>query len=330
MSKNIVLAALLACAAAPVLAQSSVTAFGLIDLSVGTGKVAGTNASLKTADSGKMTTSFFGFRGTEDLGGGLAATFQLEGFLRADAGVNGRFTGDNFWARNANVGLASKDWGTLKIGRNTTTLFVSALNFNAFGDSFGYSPTIRHIFSSNTVTGDSGWSDSVLYTTPNYSGFTASAFVAAGEGGGGGGRNVAATGTYVKGPLGGSLVYQKVQKDNGATPVDDTSVWMASGSYDFGAVKLFGQYAKAENLTRRVDYKIYEAGASVPIGAGKLLVQYGQISPSAGAGRKTWSVGYDYWLSKRTDVYLVGMSDKITGTGAATGNSVSLGMRHRF
>ena len=49
---------------------------------------------------------------------------------------------------------------------------TSTINFNAFGDSFGYSPSVRHIYTSNTVTGDSGWSDSVLYTTPNMGGFT--------------------------------------------------------------------------------------------------------------------------------------------------------------
>ena len=318
--------AVMALAAGEAAAQSSVTAFGLLDVSAGTSKAPGANASVKGVDSGKMTTSYIGFKGNEDLGGGLSALFQLESFLRADAGLNGRFTGDNFWARNALVGLSSKELGTVKIGRNTTTLFVSALNFNAFGDSFGYSPTIRHIFSSNTVTGDSGWSDSVLYTTPSFGGFTASAFVAAGEGSGG--RNVAASGTYVAGPLGASLVYQKVRKDNGATPVDDTTTWMGSGSYDFGVVKLFAQYAKATNDTKHIDYKISELGASVPIGQGKLLVQYGQIRQSVGAGRKTWSFGYDYWLSKRTDMYLVGMSDRIDGLSA--GNSLSVGMRHRF
>jgi predicted porin len=326
MKKNITVLALLTLAAAGAQAQSSVTAFGLLDLSAGSSRAPGASASVKSLDSGKMTTSYIGFRGSEDLGGGLSAIFQLESFLRADAGLNGRFTGDNFWARNAIVGLSSKEWGTVKVGRNTTTLFVATLSFNAFGDSFGYSPSVRHIFSSNTVTGDSGWSDSVLYTTPNMAGFTGSAFVAAGEGSGG--RNMAASGTYVNGPLAGALVYQKVKKDNGATAVDDTTVWMGHGSYDFGLVKLFGQYAKATNDTRRIDYKIYEAGVSVPIGLGKLLAQYGQISPSAGAGRKTWTVGYDYWLSKRTDVYVVGMSDKVAGLSA--GNSFSVGMRHRF
>ncbi len=307
-------------------AQSSVTAFGLIDVSAGSSRAPGASASIKSVDSGKMTTSYLGFKGSEDLGDGLSALFQLETFLRADTGLNGRFTGDSFWARNALVGLSSKAFGSVKLGRNTTTLFVSALSFNAFGDSFGYSPTIRHIFSSNTVTGDSGWSDSVLYTTPNFSGFTASAFVAAGEGSGR--RNVAVSGTYMAGPLGASLVYQKVQKDNGSTPVDDTTVTMGSGSYDFGIVKVFAQYAQATNDTKHVDYKISELGAAVPIGQGKLLMQAGQIKPSTGAGRKTWTVGYDYMFSKRTDLYAVGMSDRIDGL--STGNSFSVGMRHRF
>jgi predicted porin len=325
MIKKTLLAGLIVLMSGSALAQSSVTAFGLVDMSVGSTKAPGATASIKGAESGKMTTSYFGFRGNEDLGGGLAAIFQLEGFLRADSGQSGRFTGDTFWARNALVGLSSKEWGTLKIGRNTTTLFVATLSFNAFGDSFGYSPSIRHIFSSGTVTGDSGWSDSVLYTTPNIAGFTGSAFVAAGEGAGG--RNVAASGTYVNGPLAGALVYQKVQKD-GATAVDDTTVWMGNGSYDLGVVKLFGQYAKATNDTRRIDYKIYEAGIAIPVGLGKLLAQFGQISPSAGAGRKTWTVGYDHFISKRTDLYAMAMSDKITALSG--GNSFSVGMRHRF
>ena len=326
MNQKTLAAGLITLLSLPALAQSSITAYGLIDVSAGISKAPGAAASVKSVDSGKMTTSYYGFRGVEDLGGGLSATFNLEGFLRADIGASGRSATDNYWARAANVGLSSKEWGTLRIGRNTTTLFVATLSFNPFGDSFGYSPSIRHIFTSNTVTGDSGWSDSVLYTTPSFSGFTGSAFVAAGEGQGG--RNVALSGTYAAGPLAGSLVYQKVQKDGGATPVDDTEVTMASGSYDFGAVKLFGQYASAENLTRRIDYKIYEAGASVPLGAGKLLAQFGKISPSTGAARQTWTVGYDYFLSKRTDLYAMAMNDKLSGQSA--GRSVSVGMRHRF
>lgn len=324
--KSLIAAAIVAIATGSALAQSSVTAYGLIDLSVGQSKLPGASGSIKSADSGKMSTSYFGFRGVEDLGGGLAATFNLEGFLRADIGASGRSNTDTYWARAANVGLTSKDWGSIRLGRNTTTLFLATINFNAFGDSFGYSPSVRHIFTSSTVTGDSGWSDSVLYTTPNMGGFTATAFIAPGEGQGG--RNVAATGTYMSSTLSGALVYQKVQKDGGATPVDDTTVWSANGSYDFGVVKAFAQYAKATNDTKKIDYKITEIGAAVPIGQGKLLAQYGKISPSTGAGRTTVTVGYDYFMSKRTDLYAMAMSDKVTGL--SKGNSFSVGMRHRF
>lgn len=307
-------------------AQSSVSLYGLIDVSAGTSKTPGATTSVKGVDSGKMSTSFIGFKGNEDLGDGLSAFFQLDAFLRADGGQQGRFNGDAFWARNAFVGLRSKDFGDIKLGRNTTPLFVATLSFNPFGDSFGYSPSIRHIFSSNTTTGDSGWSDSVLYTTPLISGFSGTAFVAAGEGAGG--RNTGLSGQYnAGGPFAASLVFQKVAKD-GATAVDDTKTWLGSVSYDFGVVKLFGQIGKVDNTTRNVDYKIYEVGAALPIGVGKLLAQYGQISPSVGAKRQTVTAGYDHWLSKRTDVYAVAMLDKLTGQ--SNGNSVSVGVRHRF
>lgn len=325
MKRHVLALALLALAASAAQAQSSVSLYGLLDLSVGSTKASGAKSSVKNADSGKMTTSFIGFKGSEDLGGGVSAIFQLDSFLRSDGGQAGRFDGDAFWARNAWVGLSSKEIGTLKVGRNTTPLFVSTLMFNAFGDSFGYSPSIRHIFSSNTVSGDSGWSDSVLYTTPSIEGFSAQAIIAAGEANGG--RNTGLSGHYSDGPLGAALVYQKVAK--GAT-VDDTTTWQANGAYDLGVVKLFAQYAKVDNDTKRTNYKLYEAGFAVPVGAGKVLAQVGKISASGtgAVGRKTYSLGYDHWLSKRTDVYLVGMLDQ--ATGQSRGNSVSVGMRHRF
>ena len=74
-------------------AQSSVSVYGLLDLSMGSTKAPG-GSSVKTVDSGKMTTSYFGFGGKEDLGGGLSAVFKLESFMRAHTGAQGRFDGD--------------------------------------------------------------------------------------------------------------------------------------------------------------------------------------------------------------------------------------------
>jgi predicted porin len=280
-------------------------------------------AAVNAVESGKMTTSHIGFRGTEDLGGGLSAVFALEHFLRADTGSAGRFDADTFWARNAFVGLTGS-FGSVHAGRLTTSLFVNTLRFNPFGDSFGFSPSIRHFFASGTVTGDSGWSDSVRYTSPTIGGAAFTAHVAAGEGNGG--RNAGVSGQYGSGPVALAAAWQNVKK--GAT-VADTTTWQLSGSYDFSVVKVFAQYGNVDNDTTKNDYKIAELGASVPVGdLGKVLMQWGQIDPKTGAKRTTVSVGYDHNLSKRTDLYGIYMNDKLSGLSA--GNSYGVGVRHRF
>lgn len=325
MKKNIhhvAAAALLALLGTAAQAQSSVSLYGLMDMSVGSFKAPGGKA-IKKAESGSMTTSFIGFSGKEDLGGGLSASFAMESFLLADGGTSGRFNGDAMWARSAFVALTSKELGTLKLGRNTTPLFVSTLMFNAFGDSFGFSPAIRHHFTSSTVTGDTGWSDSVHYIAPKIGGFSAGVIAAAGEGAGG--RNWGANAGYGAGAFAASAVYQKVAK---GAAVDDTETLQLAASYDFGAAKLFGQYSDVENSTSKRDYKLANVGVAVPVGGGKLLAQYGRISASVGADRKTFTFGYDYNLSKRTDVYAAYMNDKVDGL--SSGVSYGAGVRHRF
>lgn len=305
-------------------AQSGVTLAGLVDLSVGETRPIG-GAAVKGVDSGKMTTSWLGVRGSEDLGSGLAAVFTLESFHRLDSGASGRSATDTFWARNAWVGLASPAWGRVTLGRHTTPLFVTTLAFNAFGDSFGYSPSIRHYFTSGTTTGDSGWSDALMYSSPSLGGAVLTLIGAAGEGSGG--RNTGATLRYTAGAVDAALSVQDVKKD-GSAPVADTRTWQANGAYDFGAAKLFLQFGKVDNRTTSTDHDIVGLGATVPVGAGKLLAQWGRISPQTGARRKTLSVGYDHFLSKRTDAYAVAMSDRLDGQ--SSGRGVSLGIRHRF
>jgi predicted porin len=321
-------ASLLACTACGASAQgtpSSVSLYGLVDLSAGASRPPGGDTT-KGIDSGKMTTSYFGFRGTEDLGGGLRAVFLIESYLRGDTGQSGRFDGDNFWARSAYVGLSSNSLGSLRLGRNTTPLFVSTVNFNAFGDSFGYSPSVRHVFSSGTVTGDSGWSDSAVYLSPAFGGVTVSVIGAAGEGNGG--RNWGGNITYKGDAFAATAVYQRVEKDGAAGPVDDTRTWQVGASYDFKWARFFGQYGRVDNRSTDTEFRLGGLGASVPIGSGSLLLQWGQLKPDEGPKRNTVSFGYDHFLSKRTDLYLVAMHDKIEDLSA--GRSISLGIRHRF
>ncbi|MDM0046174.1 porin [Variovorax dokdonensis] len=300
---------------------SSVRMYGLVDMSIGRFQAPGARPIYGT-ESGKMTTSYFGFAGTEDLGGGVSAIFALESFFLADTGGIGRFVGDVFFSRASYVGLNS-GFGRVTVGRQATALFNSTLLFNSFGSSFGFSPSIRHYFTSGTVTGDSVWNDAVQYATPKFAGFTASVMVAPGESNGG--NNVGGNVIYGAGPFAATAVYQKVAK--GAT-VDDSTTWQLGASYAFEKVKLFGQHGRVQNETTTRDYNLTEAGLSVTFASSRAMLSYGTINPDVGPTRDTISLGYSYLLSKRTDVYAVVMSDKIEGLSA--GNNYAVGMRHSF
>jgi predicted porin len=323
--RSLALAALLACAGAAH-AQSSVQLQGLVDLSAARINAPGTDAKY-TVENGSMTTSYWMLRGKEDLGSGLSAIFSLESFFRADTGEVGRFGGDKFFARSAYVGLNSDTLGAVRLGRITTPLFVSTVVFNAFGDSYGFSPVVRHVFTSGTVTGDSGWSDAVGYSSPSFGGLKADVLVAAGEGNGG--RNWSAALNYGIGAFAATAVIQDVKKNDAGAA--DTRTWQAGAAYDFGLAKVFAQYTDVKNNTTGVKYKLADLSAAIPVStAGKVLVAYGQINASGiDPDRKTASLAYDHYLSKRTDVYVSAMRDKLDGA-ASTGKSYAVGLRHRF
>ncbi|MDH1428420.1 porin [Comamonas aquatica] len=303
--------------------QSSVTLNGLLDLSLGSSKAPGAEHAQTNISSGNLTTSWYGLKGTEDLGGGLSAIFQLEAFFRADTGEQSRFTGDAFWSRSSILGFSSTDWGRLTFGRNGTSLFVNSLLFNAVDGSFGYSPTIRHYYTSGTVTGDSVWNDSVAYTSPTIKGFTFNFSRALSEADGGG--NSGASATYFNSGLGLGVAWQKAKK---GAAVQDSETWQVSASYDAGFAKLFAQTGKVENTTINNRFDVHGVGFSVPYGAGRFFVQHGVLLNANGPDRRTTTGGYDHFLSKRTDVYFSAMRDRVEGLSG--GRSLSLGIRHRF
>ena len=328
----------------PAWAQSSVQIYGLLDVSAGQFQNAG-GLKVKRLDSGNFSTSHIGFRGSEDLGGGLRAGFTLESFLLLDSGGAGRVNNvDVFWGRNANVNL-SGGFGNLRLGRMGPPLFVSSLQFNAFGDSFGFSPTIRQYYSlpaGTPVVGDSGWNNAIAYSTPAMGGLSATVMVAAGEGAATSrGKNLGANVTYRAGALGVTAAWQDVKTQGvlgrpiSAFPgFSGQTAYQVGGSYDFKVVRLFAQYGRiSTDANLDVATTNVHIGASVPIGKGALLAAYGTsdvdvAGPTPERTSKIMSLGYDYPLSKRTNVYTVYMSDKFTGLAAGT--TYAVGMRHRF
>ncbi|WP_280153205.1 porin [Piscinibacter sp. XHJ-5] len=339
-------AALAAAGAAP---AQNVQLYGLIDMTAGRFQQAGTDAVWR-ADSGGMTTSFLGFRGTDDLGGGLKAKFAFEHFLRADTGQAGRFGGDAFWARDAYVGLSGA-FGTTVLGRNTTPLFVSTVLFNAFGDSYAFSPAVRQLFTPAMQAGspmvpflgDSGWNNSIHYASgdDDDDGFSWNLIANLGEGAPGGtGKNTGANLMYANGPLAATVAWQRVRNGDGISsgpplaPAGFTKqdTWLVAGSYDLQVVKLFTHAAMVRmRASERRTTQLWGVGASVPFGPGKVLAQYGNarvrldgVHPT----NHTLSIGYDYSLSKRTDVYAVFVNDRTTGL--EKGNTLAGGVRVRF
>jgi predicted porin len=311
-------------------AQSSVTLYGLVDASVGSFQNAGA-ARIKKEQSGNMTTSFFAFKGTEDLGGGLKAMFNLESFIGADTGqVLGR-TSTTFWDRQSNVGLGG-GFGSIFLGNNTTDLFIQGLSYNPFGSSMAFSPTMRHLFSAygTAGAGATSWLNSVQYFSPTFSGFSFGLQGAAGEGTGK--SSYAGSLSYAGGPIEFGAAYQRYR----SSAATDDKTWDVGGTYDFGVVKLYAQYGKSEEVLAAVPFeaKFYQVGAKVPLGGGAILASYGHdkfdvTGTSVGDyTNKVFSGGYDYFLSKRTDLYAVYMLDK--KTGVSNGNTFAAGIRHRF
>lgn len=334
--------AAVAALAAPAFAQSSVQLMGLLDVYAGSKRMAGDAGRASVLNSGGMTTSWFGFKGSEDLGGGLKANFALTAFLQADSGTPGRFAGDPFFSRDANVGL-SGGFGSVALGRGLAPNFLPTIISNPFGDSFTFAPLVLHanvpLFNATgwgaTTPSDTGWANEVIYTTPSFGGLSANFHYQLGEVANATGKsNKGLNVLYFGGPLTLTAFYERDQISNPTAPApfaagDTKTDWFVGGAYDFSVVKAFASYGRAKSDTLAPKAKTWSLGASVPVGPARILagIAKTKIDPS-GATRETATVGYDYNLSKRTDLYAMLMRDKITGF--SSGTSWGVGMRTRF
>ena len=339
-------------------AENTLNLYGVLDVSFGSVENAhldGVKARTTTVDSNRMTTSFIGFRGSEDIGGGLKAQFTLESFLRPDTGAEGRSgTTDPMWSRNANVALVG-GFGKVAVGRTQNLIYGQEIGFNPFGGSFGVSPIVRLTYgigwinpttgaSATVEKGDSGWSNTIAYYTPNLSGFTGAVVYQAGESSDSSeGDSYALGGTYVNGPFAVTLGYQELKSaeapKSNFTDGQKQKFGLLGVSYDFGVVKAYGQIGQIKNdgFTTALaagDIDLYQVGVSIPVTAtGKILASYGQgkYKPDANTGdikHTIVAVGYDYNLSKRTDVYANFMYDD--QTDLKSGNTYMVGVRHAF
>ena len=329
-------------------AHAQVQVYGTIDVAVGqleTQPPGPPNAPIvrvRGVHNGALQTSYFGFRGSEDLGGGLTARFQIESFLRVDTGQNGRFDAspaagpDQFWSRTAFVGLASP-YGEVRLGNNGNPIWISMLQTNALGANSVFSPSFRQLFNGGTrgkSEVDTSLVNSVIYLTPNLGGVSASFALQAGEGSGTR-YNYSGNLSYRGGPLMATVAVQSLR--HAAVPNNpgarDQDMVLLGAAYDFGVAKVFAQYTDIDNARLGTQSKLPHVGVSAPIAGGVLQLSTGEDKTTVNATgastkRTTTSLGYVYGLSKRTDVYAFGMADKMPVVGNAS--SYVVGISHRF
>lgn len=341
--KNLVAAAaLLALAGA---AQAQVKLYGMLDMAVGSFENAhekGTSVRATGVESGKMMTSYFGLSGSEDLGGGLKAEFVLESFIGGDNGANITNMANGFWSRGSFVAL-SGGFGKVAVGQYDNPLFTAGYLYNPFGSSMTFSPTMRHYYALNGFIGggtsgdaavgfDTGFVNSVTYETPSMGGFMATLQYSPKESAAAGSKNsYAASVNYTAGPLSAQVTY--VKGGLATAYLDDQKVWSLGASYDFGVAKAFGQYTTTDSKTNSLEDKIYQIGVSVPLSdKASVMASYGQLKrefDAGGSGKdKVLSLGYNYVLSKRTDVY--GVFTNNTATDLESGQTFAVGIRHNF
>lgn len=335
-------------------AQADTKIYGLMDVYTGSQKLPGAKNSNNVVNNGGMSTSYLGFSSSETIDGGITAGFVLEGFYRLDVGEWGRYNGDAMFARNSYLSLGNQ-YGEIRLGRNTTPYFVSTVAFNAFGDSYTFSPTVMHTYMPDYrsgkagisgITNDSGWNNSIRYVTPgNLGGFNASLIYSLGENGNSKKDKWGGNIGYSSGPFAATAAFQQVKLDGdnafkGVLGYNRQNAATVGLSYDFDVVKVFGQYQYIKNdidsgdTTSQGGY----GGVAVPVGKGKILAAYGynhiKIDNSTGSAsnnsvnRNSWSVGYDYNLSKRTDIYAAYYSDDVNEL--ADGYTAGVGIRTRF
>jgi predicted porin len=322
MKKSLLALAVLTAVTGAASAQSSVTLYGKVDLGLVLDSGGGSGKSIRIS-SGVTGGSRIGFKGVEDLGGGMKAAFQLETGYCADsaAGAPNFCTGsNNFMGRQAHGDLTGA-FGALSAGRQYSLGFNNLSTIDPFGT--GFAGQVNNIVDPSGIR----LNNSATYSTPNIGGFTASAEIAFGEQTGNwqANRETGAGLTYASGPAYVGFTFYDVSNASGSGAARKN--YLLGGTYDFGVVKL---HALAQKSTGPSSLDVLDimAGVTVPLAGGSLMASYIRHNDRTLADKDAnqIGVGYLYPLSKRTAVYTAfGRIQNEHGAAFTVGNATETG-----
>ncbi|MDB5962093.1 MAG: porin [Massilia sp.] len=361
MNKTMIAAAVLAAATSSAFAQTNVTIYGIVDAGF-VREMGGTSNATKIS-SGVASVSRLGFRGVEDLGGGMSALFMLETGYKTDTGEID--TAGSIFNRQAFVGLKSTA-GTVTLGRQYTPYYTTV---SAYADPFaaGLAGSAKNLLP--TVGANTRTSNTVMYVSPKVAGFTGELAYAAGEQAGSNkaGRQLGAALTYAVGKLNARLAYNNRNSDvaaaTGVTAVsrDIGTNTLLAANYDFGVVKGYAAFGVDKGFnsavlpntsnpfgavgvrpTSSTDSTDMLLGAAVPVGQGTILASVINKNDKTSFDQDATqlAVGYTYALSKRSTLYTsYGKIKNRRGAGYTVGtatdpgsgdSSYNAGVRHTF
>lgn len=311
-------------------AQSSLTLYGIVDTGLAYIHNSGGQSSQWKMSTGNLSGNQWGFKGNEDLGGGLSAVFQLENGFDVGSGQfqqNGREFG-----RQAFVGLSSTTWGSLTLGRQYDPLsdLLQPWTADQYSGIFATPGDVDNYDSS------ARFNNAVKWTSPVWAGFTVEAMYGVGgvAGSTGSGQTYSAALSYAHGPLGLAAGYLHIDNGNPALSVRGTSssdslfnssvnaayasaravnIARVGGQYvlgtvTFGAAYSFSDYTAdaASTFTQSEKYQngsVFALWQVTPTFSTVAGYNYTRSSGDSSARYHQLNLGADYALSKRTDVY---------------------------
>ncbi|OWY28657.1 porin [Herbaspirillum robiniae] len=308
-------------------AQSSVTIYGVVDMGLKVENAgSGTRLSL---DSGNQSGSRIGFRGTEDLGGGLKANFVLEAGFSADTGAMGAT--NQLFNRQSYVSLSGA-FGEVKMGRIQTVVYSNASVFDPFGDTLaGDSARIFNYGGSRT-------DNTVNYSYSAANGVNGQVAYSFGEVAGDNSANRTMAGAigYAAGPLAVVLTHQNTKN---ATGSDAAKTTLLGGNYNFGLLQPFVAYAINKGVGT-LDTRDALIGLNINVTPNDVIMtslmhKYDKFADHRDATQI--ALGYTHNLSKRTNLYTswsrlsnnYSVAYKADRNGSAD-NLFNVGIRHKF
>ena len=326
----ITLAACLLCSTAA-LAQTGVTIYGIVDAGL-VHERGGPEGATTKLNSGVASSSRLGFRGKEDLGGGLAAIFAIENGFNVDNGTVGQ--GGVLFGRQAFVGLTGR-LGALTLGRQYTPYYKTLRDI---GDPFGAVSLAGR--SGNIMVLNTRTDNMVEYASPTFGGLRIDVAYGAGEAADDSSKNrtLSASLGYASGPLALQGAFHRVDNPTATDAVRNT---LLAASYKFKVLTAYVSHARNKGLGS-ADSRDMLAGISVPFGPHKVMFSHIRHDDRAAANQdaRQWGIGYLYALSKRTDLYAAyGVINNANGApftvGSATergsgDRAANLGIRHNF